>query len=104
MKEQNPKKHFTASALIIENKKVLLLFHKKLGVWLYPGGHIEDYENPEEALFREVKEETGLKIEKRLPAICVNYVHGLVKWRNHSKPNSAFFHDFFSTNFHYLAP
>lgn len=57
------KKHFTASALIIDEGKVLLLYHKKLGVWLYPGGHVESNENPEEALFREVREETGLQIE-----------------------------------------
>ena len=56
-------KHFTASALIIDNGKVLLLHHKKLGVWLYPGGHVEADENPEEALLREVREETGMEIE-----------------------------------------
>ncbi len=57
------KKHFTASALIIDEGKVLLVYHKKLGVWLYPGGHIEADENPEEALLREVREETGIEIE-----------------------------------------
>ena len=41
-------KHFTASALIIDNGKVLLLHHKKLGVWLYPGGHIEKNETPDQ--------------------------------------------------------
>jgi ADP-ribose pyrophosphatase YjhB (NUDIX family) len=56
-------KHFTASALIIEKAKVLLVYHKKLDVWLYPGGHIEKNENSDEALLREVKEETGLEIE-----------------------------------------
>jgi ADP-ribose pyrophosphatase YjhB (NUDIX family) len=56
-------KHFTASALIIDNNKVLLIRHKKLNVWLYPGGHVEDNENPDETLLREVKEETGLEVE-----------------------------------------
>ena len=55
-------KHFTASALIFRDNKVCLLLHKKLGVWLNPGGHIEADENPDEALRREVKEETGLNI------------------------------------------
>jgi 8-oxo-dGTP diphosphatase len=59
----NTIKHFTASALIIEDNKVLLVYHKKLDVWLYPGGHIEENEHPDEALLREVKEETGLDIE-----------------------------------------
>ncbi len=56
-------KHFTASALIIDNGKVLLLYHKKLGVWLYPGGHIEKNETPDQAVIREAKEETGLDVE-----------------------------------------
>lgn len=59
----NKIKHFTASALIIDNDKVLLVYHKKLDAWLYPGGHIEENENPDEALLREVEEETGLEVE-----------------------------------------
>ncbi len=39
--------------------KVLLVKHKKLGVWIYPGGHIEDGENALECAIREAKEETG---------------------------------------------
>ncbi|MFC1613244.1 NUDIX hydrolase [Patescibacteria group bacterium] len=57
------KKHFTASALIIKDNKVLLVYHKKLNVWLYPGGHIEDNETPDQTVIREVKEETGLDVE-----------------------------------------
>lgn len=56
-------KHFTASGIIIDEEKVLLVHHKKLDVWLYPGGHIEENENPDETLLREVKEETGLEVE-----------------------------------------
>jgi 8-oxo-dGTP pyrophosphatase MutT (NUDIX family) len=61
-KFNNKKKHFTASALIVENDKVLLVYHRKLKVWLHPGGHVEDWENPDETLIREVKEETGLTV------------------------------------------
>jgi 8-oxo-dGTP pyrophosphatase MutT (NUDIX family) len=56
-------KHFTASALIFHKEKVLLVKHRKLGVWLYPGGHTEPNETPEETLLREVKEETGLTVK-----------------------------------------
>lgn len=62
MPNNNFKKHFTASALIMHDNKVLLVNHVKLGVWLYPGGHIEDNETPDETVVREVKEETGLGV------------------------------------------
>lgn len=42
--------------------KVLLVHHKKLGLWLGPGGHVEPRETTDEALVRELKEETGLVI------------------------------------------
>ena len=52
---------FTVSAFIIHNNKLLLLHHKKLNTWLQPGGHVELDEDPEQALWREIEEETGLK-------------------------------------------
>ena len=62
--KNKPEKHFTASGLIINKKnEVLLVNHKKLGVWLYPGGHVEPHETPDETVIREIKEETGLDIE-----------------------------------------
>lgn len=62
MEKTDLKRHFTASALVFHKGKVLLLEHKKLGTWLYPGGHIESNETPDEAIHREVKEETGIDI------------------------------------------
>ena len=60
----SPEKHFTASGIVInEEGKVLLINHKKLGVWLYPGGHVEPHETPDETVIREIKEETGLDVE-----------------------------------------
>ncbi|SHJ99523.1 ADP-ribose pyrophosphatase YjhB, NUDIX family [Anaerobranca californiensis DSM 14826] len=55
-------KHFTVAVFVVHQNKVLLLKHKKLKMWLPPGGHIEDNEIPDEAAVREVKEETGLDV------------------------------------------
>ncbi len=65
---------FTVDVFIVYDKKVLLIFHKKHNMWLQIGGHIELNEDPDEALFREVKEECGLDIEvigKKEPQIKV---------------------------------
>ena len=37
--------------------------HRKLEMWLPPGGHIEKGELPDEAAVREVLEETGIEVE-----------------------------------------
>jgi 8-oxo-dGTP pyrophosphatase MutT (NUDIX family) len=42
---------------------VLLLRHRKLAMWLPPGGHIEPNELPDDAAVREVLEETGVRCE-----------------------------------------
>lgn len=59
------KRHFCASVFIInpEDKKLLLVLHKKFNKWVQPGGHIEDNETPEEAAIREALEETGMEVE-----------------------------------------
>lgn len=41
---------------------MLLHRHRKLGMWLPPGGHIEPGELPDEAAAREVFEETGVEV------------------------------------------
>jgi len=51
---------FTVAAYIVHDNKVALINHLQLKKWLPVGGHIELNEDPEEALFREIKEETGI--------------------------------------------
>ncbi|CAB3766835.1 NUDIX hydrolase [Paraburkholderia humisilvae] len=55
-------RHFTASGLVMNPyRELLLLHHRKLDVWLYPGGHIESTETPDAAVLREIEEETGIR-------------------------------------------
>jgi 8-oxo-dGTP pyrophosphatase MutT (NUDIX family) len=52
---------FVVGLFVVFDNKVLVVDHKKLNKWICPGGHIELDEDPEQALFRELKEETGLE-------------------------------------------
>lgn len=54
---------FTIEAFIIHNNRVLLILHLELNKWLPIGGHIELNEDPNQALFREINEESGLKVD-----------------------------------------
>jgi 8-oxo-dGTP pyrophosphatase MutT (NUDIX family) len=54
--------HLTASALVLGRQGVLLHRHKRLGLWLQPGGHLEAGETPWAAALRESHEETGLQL------------------------------------------
>ncbi len=64
--------HLTASAFVVsrgeeneeETGKALLIFHRKLGRWLQPGGHVEaeDGGDAHAAARREAREETGLEV------------------------------------------
>lgn len=63
---------FVVSIFIVHRGRVLLVHHKAYDEWLPVGGHIELDEDPEEALWREVREECGLKIRllQTRPAIA----------------------------------
>ncbi len=54
--------HVTASAIVVGHRGTVLHLHKRLGMWLQPGGHIDPGEHPEDAVLREVLEETGLRV------------------------------------------
>ena len=68
---------FVVSVFIVHQNKVLLIYHKKYKEWLPIGGHIELDEDPEEALYREIREESGLKV--RILAETPNVRHRGVK-------------------------
>jgi len=54
--------HITVSGLILNKQRteVLLLKHRKLGIWVQPGGHSDGEEDTEKTARREIEEETGL--------------------------------------------
>jgi len=57
----------SVEAIIVKDGKILFLRRKNTpakGQWWFPGGRIRKGETIEEALFREVKEETGLTVTR----------------------------------------
>jgi 8-oxo-dGTP pyrophosphatase MutT (NUDIX family) len=54
--------HVTASGIVVGRRGTVLHRHKKLGIWMQPGGHIDAGETPEEAALREATEELGLAV------------------------------------------
>lgn len=55
--------HVTGSAIVLDGEgRTLLHHHKRLGLWLQPGGHVDPGERAHEAALREAIEETGLPL------------------------------------------
>jgi 8-oxo-dGTP pyrophosphatase MutT (NUDIX family) len=64
--------HVTASAFVVSSRGVILHLHRRLQIWLQPGGHVDAGELSEEAALRETLEETGLEARHLVP---VNLFH-----------------------------
>ena len=60
--KDDPVSHFCVyfAAYDPENKRVFIGHHKKSGLWLFNGGHIEKDETPKQGLKREIAEEWGI--------------------------------------------
>lgn len=102
---QTPKLCYTAGGILIHNKKALLIKHKKLNIWLNPGGHIDEGELPHQAAEREFFEETGVKVQ------AVDAFSSPALYKKNSnidftitdpENNSKFFPNPISTNVHWV--
>jgi 8-oxo-dGTP pyrophosphatase MutT (NUDIX family) len=54
--------HVTGSAIVAGSRGTVLHWHKRIGGWMQPGGHIDVGELPWQAALRETTEETGLPV------------------------------------------
>ena len=61
MAHTSEKLDYTVTAFIVFKNKVLLIYNKRYHKWFPPGGHIDKDEDLENALYREIEEETGYK-------------------------------------------
>lgn len=66
----------TVSGFVVHEGRVALHWHRKLGMWLPAGGHIEDGEDPVQAVLREVAEEFNVQAEVISLAPRVEYEGG----------------------------
>lgn len=72
--------HFVSVAALVSNEEGdILLIKSPLRGWEYPGGMVEPGETFQEALLREVKEETGVAVEiTGFIGICKNVEKDIV--------------------------
>lgn len=86
----NEKIDYVVTAFIVHQGKVLLVHHKKLDRWLAPGGHVELCEDTDQALNRELMEETGLCIGVELDVIQPNYYRYIKSQLEDVEPRDGF--------------
>jgi 8-oxo-dGTP pyrophosphatase MutT (NUDIX family)/GNAT superfamily N-acetyltransferase len=99
--EHSSPTHVTASAIITGEAGVVLHLHKRLGLWLQPGGHIEAGEMPWDAARREAREETGLDPTPVEPAGPLGEVPHLLHVDVHPGPRG---HTHLDLRYHFTAP
>ena len=85
----------SARSIIIRNGKVAMIHSKKYDYYKFPGGGIENGEDPFDAMIRETQEEAGLTV---IPETVkeYGYVHRIQ--RSDNDPSECFIQD----NYYYL--
>lgn len=86
---------FTVSAFIVHPKESRLLLHrhKKLGILIQPGGHVELAEHPWETMTHELEEETGYELSQLKVLQAREPISGMVE-QVHPVPLALRTHDF----------
>lgn len=69
-------------AVLVDGDKVLLIKHSYLPGWHFPGGGVDHRETIEEAMRREVMEETGYRVIGDCP-IFQTYLNSIPPQRDH---------------------
>ncbi len=64
-----------AGGVVFNAKGEVLLLRDRMGCWVFPKGHLEAGETPEEAAVREVWEETGIRGRVVLALPSTTYVN-----------------------------
>src|SRR6185369_9101284 len=64
-KKENPQSHFCTyfAPYDPKAKQVFIGHHKKAGIWLFNGGHVDEGETLRDTLNREIDEEWGLDMK-----------------------------------------
>lgn len=64
-----PSPHLVAYFAVVDREReaILLVEHRKAGLWLPPGGHVEPHEDPAGTVQREASEELGLTVHDVSP-------------------------------------
>lgn len=85
----------SARSIIISNGKIAMIHSKKYDYYKFPGGGIENEEDPFDAMIRETQEEAGLTV---IPETVkeYGYVHRIQ--RSDNDPSECFIQD----NYYYL--
>ena len=75
-REENPQSHLCAYFPVVNPQKTqtFLVHHKKSGLWLPNGGHVEKGEGLEQTVIRELEEELGIVWNKKVKPFFVSRI------------------------------
>ncbi len=67
-RSENPTSHFCVYFAVLDpnEQSVFIGHHKKSGLWLFNGGHMDPGETPTDTVIREAREEWGLTLNQNL--------------------------------------